>query len=260
MKKIFTIFSIFFTLIPFQPVQAFKPVWGYVDSARLIRLHPLMSQFDSKTRRFRDTISEPRPSEDPVEYITRLQSKLQAMENTMRQLDSNYAGKISGSGMAAKKSYFLYWKKRESLRFYAELLRNAVEMAGKQGNFYLNMPTDWTLMPVVRGISSTVYEVCAQLQKINELEGILDVSVFAQPVFSGSSLTEVNLHWGFWRGDERALMKMQSACGQLVYSVRNSFPERARRPLVAGALNLQAAAEEMLQHITIPDGEVPDHD
>lgn len=255
MKKIFTFFLIFFTA---AAVYANQPQWGLVDAAALINLHPLMQQFDPQTRRFHDTLSQPLPSEDPGEFIARLQNRLQSMENTIRSLDANYADKISGSGMAARKSYALYWKKRESLRFYAELLREAINLAAKQGNFYLNMPSDWTLMPVTRGISSTVNEVCAYLKKKHELQGILDVSVFKAPTDSGAALGTFNQHWALWRGDEKALSQTDMICRQIMYSIRGSFPEQAHRPVVAGAIDLQPVAVRMLRNIALPTSDIPD--
>ncbi|MEW6708949.1 MAG: hypothetical protein AB1403_03930 [Candidatus Riflebacteria bacterium] len=257
MKRIFTILPVIFTLVFMaSSLEAAKPEWGVVNSSVLIQLHPLMQQFDPATRRFRGTLSEPGPEEDQADYNARLQSRLQAMENTIRQLDLNYAGQITGSGMAARKSYLLYWKKRESLRFYADLLKEALSLASRQGNFYLNMPSDWTLMPVVKGIGSTINEVCVTLAKRNELVGVLDSSVFNSP--TTAMATGVNQHWGVWRGEEKAMGQISQSCGQLMFSVRQSFPERSHRPFVAGVVNLQVPAIEMLKSISLPNADVPE--
>lgn len=260
MKKIFTLVSIIFTLTSFSPVFAKGLSWGFVDGARLIQNHPLMRQFDPATRRFRDTLSQPRPSENATEYTNRLQKKLMVMENTIRQLDMNYADKIRGSGMAARKAYMLYWKKRESLRFYAELLKEAIAQASTHGNFYLNMPSDWTLVPVVKGISSTVTSVCEYLRQKNDLLAVLDSSVFElNDQNSAGASVGLNQHWAIWRGDQKAMKQLYPICSQLMYSIRSSFPDRAKKPFVAGAVNLNSKANEMLRSISLPSASVPDY-
>jgi Skp family chaperone for outer membrane proteins len=257
MKSFFTILSVIFTVFLATSVLAAGPEWGWVDGGRLLENHPLMRQFDLQTRRFRDTLSQPRDSEDPSAYIARLDEKLKKMEKTIINLDSHYAGEIAGNGMAARKSYQLYWKKRESLRFYASLLREAIKQASVHGNFYLNMTSDWTLMPVAKGISSTVNEVCEYLCKKNDLTGILDASVFSLRQESLADDVELNQHWAIWRGDQTAITKLKPVCSQIMYSIRNSFPGRAHRPFVAGVIDLNAAAMEMMKAISVPNAIVP---
>ncbi|GAB4278181.1 MAG: hypothetical protein Kow0029_21380 [Candidatus Rifleibacteriota bacterium] len=256
MKKIFTIMTVFFTAWACSRAYAAGPVWGVVDGSLLIGGHPLMRQFDFRTKRFVDTVSQPRESEDTTEFVARLRKKLTAIENTIRRLDQNYAGKLSGSGLSAKKTYLLYWKKRESLRFYSELLREAISQASTQGNFYLNMPSDWTLIPVVRGIASTIREVCEYLRQKNELEGVLDSSVFS--LKTDYPAAELNQHWAIWRGDAKAIEQLQPVCNQLMYSIREAFPRLRQRPFVAGVKDLNNQAIEMLRSISMPNAELPE--
>ena len=74
--------------------------YGYVDGSRLIAMHPLMRQFDPQTRRFFNTVSQPLPSEDPSEFIARLQKLLQEQKALLAKLDANYTYRNAAKGMA----------------------------------------------------------------------------------------------------------------------------------------------------------------
>lgn len=235
--------------------------WGYVDGARLIQLHPLMKQYDSRTRRFTDTVSQPRPSEDPREFINRLQGRLASMKEMLAKLDANYAGKISDKGMAARKSWWNFWKKRESIKIYHNLLQEAITQAAIHGNFYLNMPSDWTLMPVTMAISSSVSDACEYLRANHKLDAVLDSSVFISKLGQKSLLAMLpNPHWKVWSGAPVAAAELEVISDSLASSLRQSFARMRNRPFVAGVMDLREQCESLLTDITLPSSSLPGDD
>lgn len=241
------------------PLRAAGFQFGYVNGSALIAIHPLMRQFDPGTRRFIDTVSQARPSENPAGYIARLQQKLDRQKALLSQLDANYADKITGRGMAARKAWWAFWKRRESLRIYQNLLQEAITQASLHGNFYLNMPSDWSLMPVTMAISSSIRDACEYLRSSNELSVVFDTSVFIQKR-SGGVLTEFipNRHWQIWRGEALNQDELQEIGSTLKDSVVHLVPALEHRPFVAGAMNLNPLAISLLGDITLPSGELPD--
>jgi Skp family chaperone for outer membrane proteins len=258
MKKIFTTLTIIFTFAASAPVFSAGPEWGYVNGKKLILSHPLMMRFDPQTRSFKQTVSQPLPSENSEQYINRLKRSLAEVNSLISNLDAEYSGQIAGNGMYARKVYSLYWKKRESLRFYAKLLENAINQVKNQGDFYLNSPSEWKLMPVVEGISTTINQVCNLLMQKYDLKVVLDASVFklkqqqslpTKPMF--------NQHWEIWRGRPKAIKNIDLIASQLISSVRNDFPEIAHRPFVAGVKKLDTEALQMIKAISMPTSEIP---
>lgn len=248
-------------LLVFAPVYAETAGYqfGYVDGAQLIALHPLMQQFDPGSRRFIDTVSQPRPSENPTEYIQRLQQKLDKQKALLTQLDANYADKITGKGMAARKAWWAFWKRRESLRIYQNLLQEAITQAAVHGNFYLNMPSDWSLMPVAMAISASIGDACEYLRSSNNLSVVLDTSIFMQHQSKGPVMEFIpNRHWQIWRGEALSLEELQEIGSSLKASIIRAAPELAHKPFVAGAMNLNPLAVSLLSDITLPSADLPD--
>ena len=233
--------------------------YGYVDGSRLLAMHPLMRQFDPQTRRFVNTVSQPLPSEDPSEFIARLQKLLQEQKALLAKLDANYADKITGKGMAARKAWWTFWKRRESLRIYCNLIQEAVTQAAIQGNFYLNMPSDWTLMPVVMAISSSVRDACDYLRTSNGLNVVFDTSVLLQkqPEMAPGMIFP-NRHWQIWGGGSIDGETLQQAGWSMKDCVTRLLPDRANRPYVAGAMDLNPLAVSLLENITLPSADLPD--
>lgn len=233
--------------------------YGYVDGAALIVMHPLMRQFDPQTRRFVNTVSQPLNSENPEEFIARLQKILEEQKKMLASLDANYADKIAGRGMAARKAWWTFWKRRESLRIYQNLIQEAINQAAIHGNFYLNMPSDWTIMPVVMAISASIRDACEYLRSSNDLTVILDTSVFIQ----NRPETEVGLmipnrHWQVWSGGNLSAADLQQTGWAMKDSVCRIFPARSRKPFVAGAMDLNPLAVSLLDNITLPSAQLPD--
>ncbi|MDD2997816.1 MAG: hypothetical protein PHV05_02070 [Candidatus Riflebacteria bacterium] len=232
--------------------------YGYVNGSRLIALHPLMRQFDPLSRRFRNTISQPRPSENPAEYIQRLQALVAKQIKLIAELDANYAERITGQGMAARKAWWSFWKRRESMKISLTLLQEAIKQAALHGNFYLNMPSDWSLMPVAMAISSTIRDVCEYLRVNSELDVVLDTSVFIQNEKHFASPGFIpNRHWQIWRKESLDANELQEIGFSLKESVTGIFPELAHRPFVAGAVNLNSSAVPLLRDITLQSSELP---
>lgn len=244
-----------------EPAKASEHRWGFVDGASLIRMHPLIKQYDPTTRRFRNTVSQPRPSEDPAAYIARLQLNLNEINNTLKQLDANYAGKLSGRGMVARNAWWSFWKKRESLRIYQKLLQEAIAQASVHGNFYLNMPSDWTLMPVAIAIAASVNDACEYLREGSKLDAIFDVSVFKSQLDSKSALNFIpNPHWKIWQQGIVDQSALEQTGDSLAATLRQSFPRLRNRPFVAGATDLRQLAEALLSDITLPSADLPGAD
>lgn len=233
--------------------------YGYVDGSRLIAMHPLMRQFDPQTRRFVNTVSQPLPSEDPSEFIARLQKLLQEQKNLLARLDANYADKITGKGMAARKAWWTFWKRRESLRIYHNLIQEAINQAAIQGNFYLNMPSDWTLMPVIMAISASIRDACEYLRTSNGLNVVFDTSVFLQkqPEIAPGMLFP-NRHWQIWGGGSINGEVLQQTGWAMKDCVTRMLPDRSGRPYVAGAMDLNPLAVSLLENITLPSADLPD--
>ncbi len=233
--------------------------YGYVDGSRLIAMHPLMRQFNPQTRRFANTVSQPLPSEDPSEFIARLQKLLQEQKTLLAKLDANYADIITGKGMAARKAWWTFWKRRESLRIYHNLIQEAITQAAIQGNFYLNMPSDWTLMPVVMAVSASVRDACEYLRTSNGLSVIFDTSVLfrKQPDIAPGMLFP-NRHWQIWGGGSVDTEALQQTGWAMTDCVTRMLPERYGRPYVAGAMDLNPLAVSLLENITLPSADLPD--
>ena len=233
--------------------------FGYVNGAALIGMHPLMRQFNPQTRRFVDTVSQPLSSENPAEFIARLRGRLEEQNKLLAQLDANYADKITGTGMAARKAWWAFWKRRESLRIYRNLIEEAIKQASIHGNFYLNMPSDWTLMPVAMAISSSIRDACEFLRTSNELSVIFDTSVFAENRPLDRQLMMIpNLHWQIWAGVKTSADDLQQVGWTMKDCISRQFTVRARRPFVAGAMNLNQLAASLLENITLPSSQLPD--
>ncbi len=233
--------------------------YGYVDGSKLIAMHPLMRRFDPQTRRFLNTVSQPLPSEDPSEFIARLQKLLQEQKALLVKLDANYADKITGKGMAARKAWWTFWKRRESLRIYHNLVQEAITQAAIQGNFYLNMPSDWTLMPVVMAISASVRDACEYLRTSNGLSLVLDTSVLLQKQpETPPGMLFPNRHWQIWGGGDINGEILQQTGLAMKDCVTRMLPERSDRPYVAGAMDLNPLAVSLLENITLPSADLPD--
>ncbi len=233
--------------------------FGYVDGRILIGMHPLMRQFDPQTRRFVDTVSQPLPSENPAEFIARLRGRLEEQNKMLAQLDANYADKITGTGMAARKAWWAFWKRRESLRIYRNLIEEAINQTSVHGNFYLNMPSDWTLMPVAMAISSSIRDACEFLRTSNDLSLIFDTSVFTESRPSDGQLLMIpNGHWQIWSGGKTTADDLQQIGWTMKDCISRRFPARAGRPFVAGAMNLNQTAASLLENITLPSSQLPD--
>lgn len=250
-----------FLILTSGSLLAQSPRWGFVDGRRLISLHPLMKQYDPQTRRFVDTVSQPRPSEDPKEYIARLQSRLNSMTSTIAALDANYAGKINDRGMAARKAWWAFWKKRESLKIYQNLIQEAINQAAVHGNFYLNFPSDWTMMPVARAIASSIDDACEYLRSAHKLDMVFDVSVFSSRLAAKSELDMIpNPHWQVWSGQPVAAGDLEIIGDSMGMALRKSFSKLRHRPFVAGAMDLKALSESLLSDITLPTADLPGDD
>ncbi len=259
MKRFVLIFALM--LVSVWPVMAQNSgfQYGYVDGSRLIAMHPLMRQFDPQTRRFVNTVSQPLPSEDPSEFIARLQNLLQEQKALLAKLDANYADKITGKGMAARKAWWTFWKRRESLRIYHNLIQEAINQAAIQGNFYLNMPSDWTLMPVVMAISASVRDACEYLRTSNGLTVIFDTSALLQKQpDTAPGMIFPNRHWQIWSGGSIDDEALQQAGWSMKDSVARMLPERSVRPYVAGVMDLNPLAVSLLENITLPSADLPD--
>ena len=233
--------------------------FGYVDGAALIGMHPLMRQFNPETRRFVDTVSQPLPSENPAEFIERLRGRLEEQKALLAQLDANYADKLAGTGLAARKAWWAFWKRRESLRIYQTLIQEAINQAATQGNFYLNMPSDWTVMPVAMAIAASINDACEYLRASNDLGLVIDTSVFIENRPTEQLMMQVpNGHWQVWRAEPFGAADLQRAGWSMRDSVARLLPGRAARPIVAGAMDLNPLAVSLLENITLPSAELPD--
>ncbi len=243
------------------PLGAKNFRWGFVDGRRLIRMHPLMQQYDPQTRRFVDTVSQPRPSEDPTDYIARLQLRLNSMKTMIAALDASYAGKINDRGMAARKAWWSFWKKRESLKIYQNLVQEAINQAAVHGNFYLNFPSDWTMMPVARAIAGSVDDACEYLRSGHKLDIVFDTSVFSSNLAGISVLDMVpNPHWKVWSGQPLNSGDMQIIGNSMGSAIRKTFPGLRNKPFLAGAMDLRALSESLLSDITLPTADLPGDD
>lgn len=232
--------------------------WGFVDGQRLISIHPLMKQYDPQTRRFIDTVSQPRPSENPTEYIARLQARLNSMNATIASLDANYAGKINDRGMAARKAWWAFWKKRESLKIYQSLIQEAINQAAVHGNFYLNFPSDWTMMPVALAIAGSINDACEYLRSVHKLDMVFDTSVFSSRLSQKSVLDMIpNPHWKAWSSQPLESGDLEIIGDSIGSSLRKIVPKLRNRPFVAGAMDLKALSESLLSDITLPTADLP---
>lgn len=261
MHKIFLL--IVFLLLNLLPseLQAQEQRWGFVDGRRLISLHPLIKQYDPQTRRFVDTVSQPRPSEDPTAYIARLQTRLDSLSATIASLDANYVGKLNDRGMAARKAWWTFWKKRESLKIYHNLVQEAINQAAVHGSFYLNFPSDWTMMPVAIAIAGSISDACEYLRSSHKLEMIFDVSVFSSRLAAKSELDMIpNPHWKIWSGQPLENGDLEIIGDSIGSSLRRSYPKLRNRPFVAGAMDLKALSESLLSDITLPTADLPGDD
>ena len=259
MKNTFWLLMIFSLLLPgMLRAEGFQ--FGYVDGAALIGMHPLMRQFNPETRRFVDTVSQPLPSENPAEFIERLRGRLEEQKKLLVQLDANYADKLTGTGLAARKAWWAFWKRRESLRIYQTLIQEAMNQAATQGNFYLNMPSDWTVMPVAMAIAASVNDACEYLRAGNDLGMVIDTSVLIKNRPADEPMMQVpNGHWQIWRAEPFTAADLQRAGSSMQESIARLLPGRAvLRPIVAGAMDLNPLAVSLLENITLPSAELPD--
>lgn len=261
MQKRISFLIIFSLAILSCPVGANNFRWGFVDGRKLIRMHPLMHKYDSQTRRFIDTVSQPRPSEDPSEYISRLRGRLEGMKVMIAALDEKYAGKINDRGMAARKAWWTFWKKRESLKIYESLIQEAINQASVHGNFYLNFPSDWTMMPVAKAIAGSVNDACDYLRTAHKLDMVFDVSVFTSSLSKLSELDVIpNPHWKIWSGQALNNGDLQIIRNSMGLALTKTFPDLRNRPFVAGAMDLRILSESLLGDITLPTADLPGDD
>lgn len=258
MKLKYKLMIIVVAVIACGELSAAEEKWGYVDGSVLISLHPLMKQYDPETRRFRDTVSECRPDENPLEYIARLRNKLEKTADTIAQLDSNYAGRISEKNSDARNIWWSFWKKRESVKIYHMLIQETITQAAIHGNFYLNMPSEWTLMPVTSAIASSINDVCEYLRKERNLHAILDASVFLSRSAGKSPLNLIpNLHWKLWSGNSVESSELEMISDSFAGLLRKSFSNYRHRPFVGGAIDLRGTSEALLSDVTLPSADLP---
>lgn len=235
------------------PLSAVEKQFGYVNGEKLIRLHPLMKQYDPATKRFINTASEPRPSEEPAAFIKRLSEEQKKIALLISRLDSEYGQKITGRSLAAQKLWWVFWKRRESFKVQYDLISEAINQAKLHGDFFLNTPSPWTMFPVVKAISSSINDALEHLRANKKLQIILDTSVFLpfSTKFIKSDEFVANRHQALWQGRAVSKDELFYAALGIKDSIIKNFPALSHKPFLAGAVDLTKDSEELLQAITL---------
>ncbi|OQB45612.1 MAG: hypothetical protein BWY02_02482 [bacterium ADurb.Bin157] len=247
------ILSLFMVAAATLTLSAVEKQFGYVNGEKLIRLHPLMKQFDPSTQRFINTASQPKPDEDPEAYIKRLSEEQQKIALLISRLDSEYGQKVTGRSLAAQKLWWVFWKRRESFKVQYDLISEAITQAKLHGDFFLNTPSPWTMFPIVKAISSSINDALEHLKKGKKLEIIFDTSVFLpfSTKFIKSDEFVANRHQALWQGRAVSKDELFYAALGIKDSIIKNFPAMSHKPFLAGAVDLTKDSEELLQAITL---------
>ncbi|MFA5597638.1 MAG: hypothetical protein WDA26_08740 [Pusillimonas sp.] len=252
-KLFFIIFHLFVITNTASLLFAAETVFGYVNCENLIRLHPLMKQYDPATKRFINTASEPRPSEEPAAFIKRLSEEQKKIATLINQLDAEYGQKISGKSLAAQKLWWVFWKRRESFKVQYDLISEAISQARLHGDFFLNTPSPWTMFPVLKAVSNSINDALEHLKANKKLQIILDTSVFLP--FSSNFIQSddfvANRHHDLWQGKTVSKNELFYTSLAIKESIVKNFPALSHKPFLAGATDLTKESEMLLQTITL---------
>ena len=226
--------------------------FGYVNARNLILLHPLMQQYDVKTGRFKNTSSYPKPSEEISDYLDRLASNKQKLQEQIKKLEKEYSSKILGKSMVAQKQWFVFWKRRENLKIQCDLIDEAIELASHEGDYYMNMPTSTRIFPVTKAVAQSVTDVLSNLKDKYQLEVVLDTSAFIRYHKGTFQLTQKqdNKHCLIWKGQTFSKPEIIDSSLKMINKIQESFPHLKDRPFIAGAKNLNKEAATLINAIT----------
>lgn len=236
--------------------NAQETYFGYVNCQNLLLLHPLIQQYDVHTKRIKYTASYPKTSENVSEYIDRLNIKKNELLSQIASLDKEFSSKILGKSLVAQKQRFIFWKRREGLKVQCDLIDAAIKQTERDGDYYLNMPTESALFPAAKAIDTSILDAVDYLRKKYNINTIFDSSVFIR--YSTGRYSEIAGNYkktisNLWNGQNISKETINNTALTVFENISKRFPKLKHKPFLAGAINLSKEAEDLVYNISLRD-------
>ncbi len=241
-------------LSPPLPAHGAEPpsgpaVAGFIDLRQVLLRHPLMRDFDLRSRRFQNTASA--WVADPEEARARYQGEIARLEAQQSDLVQKVKGAPGAPGLTRPSSQIKEtWDRLSEIRVRIASLKEAIEATRLAGTYLHGAGTGVeSLAPIIKGIVRDVRTMVRALSARHGDIPILDLACF-QPATPepppDRNLLFQNLQGGVWQGNPDPRL-LKAWLGEFRRFLRQEQPDRFSHPFLHGFLDLRQEAVSSLQ-------------
>ncbi|NLI76395.1 MAG: hypothetical protein GX442_08135 [Candidatus Riflebacteria bacterium] len=241
-------------LAPPHPAPAAEPpsgpaVAGFIDLRQVLLRHPLMREFDLRSRRFQNSASA--WVADPEEARARYQGEIAQLEAQQRNLVQQVKGTPGTPGLARPTPQIKEtWDRLSEIRVRIAALKEAIEATRLAGTYLHGAGTGVeSLAPIIQTIVRDVRTMVRALTARHGNLPILDLACF-QPAAPepppDRNLLFQNLQGVIWQGNPDPRL-LQAWLREFRRFLRQEQPDRFSHPFRHGFLDLRQEAVSSLQ-------------
>lgn len=236
-------------LSPPHPAFAAEPtsdpaVAGFIDLRQVLLRHPLMRDFDSRSRRFQNSASA--WVADPEEARARYQGEIAQLEAQQRDLVQKAKGTPGTPGLVRPPPQIKEtWDRLSEIRVRITSLKEAIEATKLAGTYLHGAGTGVeSVAPTIKGIVRDVRTMVRALSARHGNLPILDLACF-QPASPepppDRNLLFQNLQGRIWQGNPDPRL-LRAWLREFRRFLRQEQPDRFSHPFRHGFLDLRQEA------------------